>query len=448
MAIALLPGESNNGQLVKPATPWATSTPGFAESQAPPAANKQIDPSQFKNDGFKVPSVKAPSGGSGDYQADFMKIYGGLAPSAKTLEQYFPQYQALYPGSQLKKNASGYADAIILPNGQIVDTQINSGYDRSDAWAWNPVTGGGGSGVDPYGGNQFDDPSTKMYEDMLKQRISQLGQPINDPNQAALQQLLQQQTAMLQQQQQQQLADNAALKQRMAQAQVSTDQFVGYANKRATELQGPAYTPSEQNILKTQATDPIEADRQASLKRALDNIGSRGFDPTSGIAQDLMLQVNNSADRARNTSQNALATRQINEERSRQQEAQALLAMIPQAQMAAANGDLGFLEALSAAANKLGAGATDYASQAAALSGQARSEANAQQDQLLARGGQLYQLPMNAAQGAMAALGQAPNPSDMTAQTIQLAQLAQNQSANNSNFWLQLGASFAPFFGG
>ncbi len=386
-----------------------------------------------------------PATGSGNYEQDFWNIYGGLPPSAKNLEDNFSKYQALYPGAQLKKNASGYADAIILPNGQIIDTQRNSGYDRSDAWQWNVV--GTGSSVTPYDGNQFSDPSTAFYESLLKQRVDQLGQPINDPNQQALAKLLEQQTAYLQQQQQQQAAANDQLKARQAQAQVSTDKYVAYANQRAGELQSPAYTPSEQNILKTQATDPIEADRQAALKRALDNVGSRGFDPSSGIAQDLLRQVNGTADVARNTSQNALAVRQIDEQRSRQQEAQALLAAIPQAQMAAANGDLSFLQSLNQAVNSLGAQAGQSATQQVALGQQARDQATAQQNELLARAGQLYQLPLNAAQLGMAALGQAPNPADLTQQTISLAQLASQQGANSANFWAQLGASFAPLFG-
>lgn len=102
--------------------------------------------------------------------------------------------------------------------------------------------------------------------------------------------------------------------------------LMDYLAQRTTELQEPAYTGTEAEVLRTQALDPIERDRQAARQRALQNIGARGFDPTSGIAQELLNQVDRGFDEQRAGAQGNLAYRQITEERSRQQEAQELLA--------------------------------------------------------------------------------------------------------------------------
>jgi hypothetical protein len=217
-------------------------------------------------------------------------------------------------------------------------------------------------------------------------------------------------------------------------------------NERATKLQGPAYTGTEQEILRTQALDPIENDRQASLKRALDNIGSRGFDPSSGIAQDLLQRVNASYDRERNASQNDIAVRQVEEQRSREQEAQQLLQYIPQAQDAAARGDLEFLQMLDAAVNAKGMGAIATANQSAMLGQAVRSEEEARRDELLARSGQLYMLPAHAAQLGMSALGLAANPADLIGQSIQLAQLSQHERQSRLQNYLNMGSAIAGFF--
>lgn len=380
----------------------------------------------------------------------------GAQADPSALNQIVATLKSLGVNAELDQRNDQYHKGIML-NGQFVKM-----LDGHDNWIWQPGgdTGTGSTGEGGTGGtttgiggvtnynytSQFSDPSTQQFESYLQQRIAELTQPVNDPSREALARLLDQQTQMYQQQQAAQIEANRQLQERKAQAQTSLDKMLAYVNDRATKLQGPAYTGTEQEILRTQALDPIESDRQAALKRALDNIGARGFDPTSGIAQDLLRQVNASFDKERNANQNDLAYKQINEQRSREQEAQQLLQYIPQAQDAAARGDLEFLQMLNQAVNQLGAGAVTGAAQSASLGAQTRAEEQQRRDELLARSGQLYQLPLNAAQLGMAAIGQAPSPTDLTQQSIQLAQLKQQQQGQNANFWLGLGNAFANLF--
>jgi hypothetical protein len=369
----------------------------------------------------------------------------GAQADPRALNEIVSTLKSLGVSAELDSRSDGLHKGIML-NGQFIKM-----LDGHDNWIWLPGGDGGGEteipGVPRYDyPSQFDDPSTQQFEHYLMERMRELGQPVHDPSREALARLLEQQTAYFEQQRQAQIEANKALQARKAQAQQSLDKMLAYVNERATKLQGPAYTGTEQEILRTQALDPIENDRQASLKRALDNIGSRGFDPSSGIAQDLLLRVNASYDRERNASQNDIAVRQVEEQRSREQEAQQLLQYIPQAQDAAARGDLEFLQMLDAAVNAKGMGAIATANQSAMLGQAVRSEEEARRDELLARSGQLYMLPAHAAQLGMSALGLAGNPADLIGQSIQLAQLSQHERQSRLQNYLNMGSAIAGFF--
>ena len=65
---------------------------------------------------------------------------------------------------------------------------------------------------------------------------------------------------------------NKDLRKQMAEAKSSVERLVLYLRARAGELQKPAYTGAEGEIMRTQALEPIERDRTAANKRALANI--------------------------------------------------------------------------------------------------------------------------------------------------------------------------------
>jgi hypothetical protein len=101
-------------------------------------------------------------------------------------------------------------------------------------------------------------------------------------------------------------------------------EYVTQTEGRMTQLRAPAYTGAEQEILRTQALDPIENDRQAAKQRDLARIGNSGMLPSSGIALALQNATDQSYDRQRNTAQGELAYKQIQERRDRDAEIQRL----------------------------------------------------------------------------------------------------------------------------
>lgn len=277
--------------------------------------------------------------------------------------------------AEVNVDPHGFGKGINI-NGKFV--KLLDGYDNP---IYDDYSGGGEQSS--YMG-AFSDPSTQYMESYYKTLLDQLGG---------------QNSAMAQQ--------RAALQARMPDIQASTQRLIDTLSGRAGKLQGPAYTGSEQEILRTQALDPIEHDRQARRQQALNNIGSRGFDPTSGIAQELLNNVDAVYDKQRAGAQGDLAYRQINEQRSRDQEAQQLLAMIPQIQRAGATGDLQFLTQLDSAV-------TSPLFQGAPLVSQ------------------LQRLPSQALQDANMIMGQGPT----TGQAYNQAAYGQQQSqTNNAAFW-------------
>ena len=246
----------------------------------------------------------------------------------------------------------------------------------------------------------FNDPLTKQYEQLLQQQMG----------------LYQQQQAAMQQQ-----AQEAA--QRRAATADAVKRLTEYTNQRVQRLQAPAYTGSEQEVLRTQLLDPLERDRTAAQKRALEQIGARGMDPSSGIAQQLLQDVNRAFDEQRTRSQGTIASRQIEEQRSREQEAQQLLQYLAQLPDATARGDLDFVNYTQGLINQPGA-------------------------QTLTTGQLLADLPTKRLNDALATLGMSPSMSGAGSNSIQLLQQLQNQRYMQQRQWAdyfgRIGQSFQP----
>jgi hypothetical protein len=359
------------------------------------------------------PSSGTTSGGSGpqggNFQSWFSSLTGGRTPNSQSLMELEPELQKY--GIKVLRNATGIAGKIQLPDGSIVDVggKFSSGDQSRMRWQWMTGTGSGqpgGSGAPLPGmipgvgapGSQFTDPLTKQYEA-----------------------LLQQQTKLYQQQQQQMQMEAQRQQAVRAQTDEAVKRLLGYVDERVTKLGQPAYTDSEANIFQTRALDPLERDRTAANQRALQNIGSRGFDPSSGIAQELLLQVNRGFDQDRSATQNELAYKQIEEQRSRDQEKQKLLQYAAEAPQAAARGDLSFVQLLNDAINQPGQNA-------------------------MATSNLLQQLPVQRTQLAMQALGLGGQPQSGLNGVLSLLQNSQQNRLVNqqqgSEFWRNIGASF------
>lgn len=256
------------------------------------------------------------------------------------------------------------------------------------------ASGGGGSPSSNYA-NVFSDPLTKQYESLLQ---AQLG-------------LYQSQQAEMQRRAQEAEA-------RRAQTAEAVKRLEEFVNQRVDKLKGPAYTGTEQEVLRTQFLDPLERDRGAAQKRALEQISARGLTPESGISQELMRLVDQEFNQYRTQGQGAIATRQIEEQRSREQEAQKLLQYLAQLPDAVARGDLEFVNFVQSMINQPG-------------------------QQGLTVGKLLADLPSERLNDALATLGVAPSGGNTSAQLLQLLaqqqQQRQFQNALNANAWGNIG---------
>ena len=240
---------------------------------------------------------------------------------------------------------------------------------------------------------QFDDPSTRQYEDLLQHQMGALEAQRGVQGQA-----------------------NVGLRGQQTEAQAATDRLLAFLGQRAGELRQPAYTGAEQEILRTQMLEPIERDRQAAQKRALEyNVGGRGFEPTSGIAIQLLNDIDAGYDRQRAEAQGDLAYRQVGERRSREQEAQSLLGLIPQLRRGAAGADLQFGEDLNASVNR-------------------------PRDQMLGLSQMLYRLPASAQADALAAMGMGPGADQLMQQAWQMYQAQLGQQQQGLGYYQMLGS--------
>lgn len=343
----------------------------------------------------------------------------------------------------------------------------------------------------------FNDPLTAQYEKLLQSQLA-----MQQSNQAALQQwlnpLIQEQQQLIAAQRAQYAAQQKALEdeaaraaQKRAATQAAVDRLTGYLNERmttlkqappelerlgsdiqqrVTRLQGPAYTPLEQEILRTQLLDPLERDRTAAQKRALEQISSRGFELDSGVAQELLRQVDRAFEEERTRQQSGLSARQIAEQRSREQEAQGLLQYLAELQLQdrrAREQESGqILQYLAALPEAVARGDLEYVTyvqnllnqprQASIATGQAGATGVANLYDLPTQPGMqalgiaetLADLPAKRLNEALATLGIAPSATGATSSLIQLLQAAQQQrayqNANAANYWLNIGRSFQP----
>lgn len=382
-------------------TPVITPTSAGWTNTYDPASGvvRQLDPTRInqaatqESAGFNLPKTF-----SGNLQ-DLWTNYRNQNPSFRPTQAQATSLQpfvdwAKQQGANISiapAGSGGYVKGILDPQGQFI--KLLNGMDQP---IWLP--GGDQPSLQSSYSAQFSDPLTAQYE-----------------------QLLQSQTALYQQQQAQMQQEATRQQATRDQTAAAAKQLTDFLQQRVAKLQQPAYSGAEQEVLRTRALEPIENDRAAAQKRALENIGSRGFDPSSGIAQELLQQTNRSFDQERSRAQNDLAYNQIQEQRSRDQEAQQLLQYLAQLPEATARGDLGFVDYLNQLVNQPGQSA-------------------------LATGGTLADLPVQRTQLAAQIAGLPVSPTSSVQGLLSLLQNAQSNrylnQGNSADFWRQIGLSF------
>lgn len=156
---------------------------------------------------------------------------------------------------------------------------------------------------------QFNDPYTKLFEDAAQKSLSSL-----QGNNAQMQQLMSHLNTQFQTLAQPTAAETQAQKylESLQQVNPQVQQMMDFLNKQFQTLsQSQGYTPEELAILRTQAQEPIEADRKAAQQRALLRAGSRGVLPSSGIVLDEQNQIDHTFDAMRGTEGRNIALNSI-----------------------------------------------------------------------------------------------------------------------------------------
>lgn len=344
-----------------------------------------------------APNVPGPQGG--DFQQWFQQLTQGKAPTPEVLESLAPilsQY-GIRIGS---KGNRGWSDTIILPDGRTFDVIEAAGIGTGRGWVWNQNGGPGyvptgGVGGGPLPGNQYSDPYTQLLESLLKSRIGNLQGGYDDFARQQYQNALQQRA------------------QSLATGNKQLDQLLGYLQERFTDLKGPGYTGAENEVLRTQALDPIERDRAAARQRMTERLSAMGHTPESGVFQMAMQELDAEFDSFRAQSQTALASNDIARREDRAQRAEmigAQLADIP---------DLREREMLDvfAALENLGL--------------VARNEDAARAREAISYGGALSDLGPQRLQLAMQAAGMGGNPMSLGSLLTNIAGLNQNAAMFN-----------------
>ena len=193
-------------------------------------------------------SIFAQSKEGGQYQGE-----GYNRPFADMLTDYGGTLRQRFPGPPAAPSAP------TQPGMQQAITQAQAG---------TPSTQPGVSML----GAQFDDPYTKLFEDTAKQYLGRL------------------------------TGQNAELDRLM--------KFIGDQFGELSTSQG--YSPEEQAILRTQALEPIERDRQALNQRVLERTAARGILPSSGLHELDLRGVDRDAETRRTVAQRDLAINAIN----------------------------------------------------------------------------------------------------------------------------------------
>ena len=155
------------------------------------------------------------------------------------------------------------------------------------------------------------DPTTANYESLMNYQIPYYMQPVQQTNylqQSApqYQQLLSTLQSILGQTMGGPSAGESMLLS-LAGSLAGGGNADAYAGEYRDYLNKEPYTGAEWEAYRTEALDPIEADRTTAINRALREISDQGIDPSSGIAQAKLREVNAAYDANRAGAQNQLA---------------------------------------------------------------------------------------------------------------------------------------------
>lgn len=96
----------------------------------------------------------------------------------------------------------------------------------------------------------------------------------------------------------------------------------------AQQFSQGGYTPAQQDTLNTQAIEPIEQLRQARKQQVVQQLSARGIDPQSGVAIQMLKDVDTQFDQLVGQQRRTLATQATTEQQQRMMQSVALLTQL------------------------------------------------------------------------------------------------------------------------
>jgi hypothetical protein len=239
-----------------------------------------------------------------------------------------------------------------------------------------------------FGGPQFDDPGAALLEDLLKVRIQELFQPVENP---ALSTLIQ------------------TLQGHFDTSDTQLSRLLEDIGVRVDELRADPFTRGEEELFRTRALDKISSTQDADTRRLLEVFGSLGRAPTSGVNAEMLRRqaVAFGGQRTQAESAFAIASAQLKNQRLDQ-----------------ALGLSGQLRNLDMARR---GERVNLSTQLAAIEQQIAGQEQARRREAITSASALSEMPERRLQLALAALDRAPAPASQFANFAQLAQTSQGQ---------------------
>jgi hypothetical protein len=233
----------------------------------------------------KPGGVSTPSYGSNQTSQQFLLnlLHQGKSPqeAIDAAKQFFPNDSGLY-----------YPDKNLIGLGGSYLGMSNP----NDPGSWNATQRVGG------GGGYFSDPLLQGYLNFGSGAIDQLmgGQGIHPVLQQAIE----------------------ALMKMMNQGAPQLDQgsLVDYANtvhKRQGELNQPGWSPSQLDLMRTQISDPLEAQKEAARQQVIQRFAAKGMTPDSGIVQQALMDSDRGFQQMRTTGERNLASQEMSQDEAR-----------------------------------------------------------------------------------------------------------------------------------
>lgn len=415
------PTDSGGSYEPPASSPTSVSTPGY---QTGYDGNTGISGYGMPG-GFQTPTVQPPTSGfQGLNQDAIMGFLNKYPVGTNSLRQAFPEMlsQGLLPqGSYLEDKPT--ADEIFMPGYGWVD--FMTGADTG-----NPQGGWHFNQGSPLGG-YFSDPLLQGYLDFSQGAMDRLMQPqtINPVLQQAIDALTR-------------MSSQGAPQMDMSYLQP----LQAAVAKRQGQIDRPGFSPAQQDIMRTQVTDPLEAQRTAAKQQVMQRMAARGIQPGSGIMEQALLDVDRSFSQMRTGGERDLATKEMAQDEARQQEAVQMNQILAQLGLGGAQANL--QGQVSGRGQNLQA-----AGQLAGVGSQLQEEPIRNLMAALGVSQNMAQLPFQANQNAIASMNAVNNQpvpqSDNTSAMVQLLlSLAgqgegnyQNTMGNNAAFWQMLGQS-------